>query len=106
VSDTQPLPTVRDDTSHHRFVVEQDGALAELVYDMAPGRLTLIHTEVPEVLGGHGIGGQLVRTAIARATAEHLTIVPWCPFARRWLHEHPDVAGGLDIDWKTPRPTR
>ena len=83
----------------------QDGH-AESDHDHATGRLTLIHTEVPDVLGGHGVGGQLVRTAIERASAEHLTVVPWCPFARRWLHEHPDVAAGVDIDWTTPRPTR
>jgi GNAT superfamily N-acetyltransferase len=64
--------------------------------------LILIHTEVPEALAGRGIGGRLVRAAVASARAEHLTIVPWCPFARRWLADHHDEAEGVTIDWNTP----
>ena len=95
---------MRDDSSHHRFVVEQDGALAELVYGSEPGRLLLIHTEVPDALEGRGIGGRLVRAAVARAAADQLTVVPWCPFARRWLEGHPDVAAAVTIDWETQPP--
>ena len=54
----------------------------------APGRLILVHTEVPEHLAGRGIGGSLVRAALDRAASDHLTIVPRCPFARRWLKNH------------------
>ena len=66
--------------------------------------MILIHTAVPEEWGGHGFGGRLVRKALARAEADDLTVVPWCPFARRWLHEHPDDAARATIDWETPRP--
>jgi uncharacterized protein len=98
MSDTA-TPVVRDDIEHSRFVFEDQGAVAELVYEVEPGTLILVHTEVPESLGGRGIGGQLVRAAAARAEAEQLTIVPWCPYARRWLQEHPDVTAGVTIDW-------
>ena len=94
---SQP-PTVRDDRSHGRFVFEKDGAVAELVYEVDAARLFLIHTEVPEALRGHGIGGQLVTAAVARALDDGLTVVPWCPYARRWLGRHPDVAGNI-VDW-------
>jgi uncharacterized protein len=94
----------RDEPGHSRLVVERDGNVAKLVYRTAPGRLVLLHTEVPTDLGGHGIGGQLVAAAVVRAGAERLTVVPWCPFARRWLHEHPEVAGTVTIDWATPPP--
>jgi uncharacterized protein len=104
VSDGDPPPAVRDDREHGRFVVEQDGAIAELVYETEPGRLILVHTGVPEILGGRGVGGQLVRAAVARADAEALTVVPWCPFARRWLADHPDVAATVTIDWASPPP--
>ncbi|MGZ6839098.1 MAG: GNAT family N-acetyltransferase [Frankiaceae bacterium] len=97
-----PPPAVRDDRDQGRFAVERDGAVAELVYEAEPGQLIIVHTEVPEVLGGRGVGGQLVRAAVARAAAEGLTVVPWCPFARRWLADHPDVAGIVTIDWGPP----
>ena len=95
---------VRDDTTAGRFVIAEGGVEAELVFTKRPGRLILVHTEVPEVLAGRGIGGRLVRAAIADARAEHLTIVPWCPFARRWLADHPDEAEAVSIDWDTLPP--
>jgi uncharacterized protein len=95
---------VRDDAEAGRLVIEEDGLEAELFYRQRAGRLVLIHTEVPDALGGHGIGGRLVRAAVARARAEDLTLVPWCPFARQWLTDHPDEAEDVSIDWDTLPP--
>ncbi|HEY5385252.1 MAG TPA: GNAT family N-acetyltransferase [Acidimicrobiales bacterium] len=97
---------VVDDTAGSRFVVSEGGTEAELIYVRQGDRLILVHTEVPEVWGGHGIGGRLVRAAVAKAQADGLTVVPWCPYARRWLQEHPDEAAAVTIDWETPRPPR
>jgi len=91
-----------DDVAHQRYVFAEDGAEAELVYELDGNRLILIHTEVPEALGGRGLGGQLVQAAVERAAAEGLTVVPWCPYARSWLAKHPDVATTVTIDWTPP----
>ena len=96
---------VTDDTAHHRFLVTEDGAEAELIYERDGDRLYLIHTEVPDAFRGMGIGGELVAAALEVARRDGLVVVPWCPFARRWLQEHPDAQAGLKIDWTTPRPT-
>ena len=94
-----------DATGESRFVIRGDHGLeAELVYRVEGERLELIHTGVPEEWGGRGIGGRLVRAALRRARAEHLTVVPWCPFARRWLLDHPDEAADVPVDWDAPRP--
>jgi predicted GNAT family acetyltransferase len=95
-------PAVTDDHEDSRFELEVDGVLAELVYRRRADRLVLIHTEVPEALAGHGVGGRLVRAAVERAAKEHLTLVPLCPFARDWLERHPDVAATVTIDWGAP----
>ncbi len=95
-------PQVIDNAEKSRFEVSMDGVLAELTYRRRAGRLILVHTGVPEELGGRGLGGMLVRAAITKATAEGLTVVPLCPFARSWLERHPDVASGITVDWGEP----
>jgi predicted GNAT family acetyltransferase len=95
---------VVDVPADNRFVVRLEGHEAELVYHRNGDRLVLVHTEVPDEMSGHGVGGRLVGAAVARAESEHLTIVPWCPFARRWLQDHPDVAARVDIDWHSQPP--
>jgi predicted GNAT family acetyltransferase len=100
---TDKTPTVRDDRPAQRFVLEEGGAVGELTYEMDDGRLVLLHTEVADALRGHGAGGRLVRAAVARARDDGLTVVPWCPYARRWLREHSDVADTVTVDWHTRR---
>jgi hypothetical protein len=104
MADPSDTVQVVDVPAEDRFVVRIEGMEAELVYRVSGDRLFLLHTEVPESLGGRGIAGQLVRAALRRAEADHLTIVPWCPYARRWLKEHPDEAGGIHVDFTTPAP--
>ncbi len=91
---------VTDNQDASRLEITVDGELAELVYRTRAGRLILVHTEVPEALGGRGLGGELVRAAISKATAAGMTVVPLCPFARSWLEGHPDEAATIPIDWE------
>ena len=86
-----PAP-ISDNQAESRFEATIDGHRAELLYRRNGKRLVLIHTEVPEQLEGHGIGGALVAAAIDRAVRDGMTVVPLCPFARGWLERHPDVA--------------
>jgi predicted GNAT family acetyltransferase len=92
-------PEVVDERSASRFAVVIDGHVAELVYGRKGDHLTLVHTGVPEELGGRGLGGTLVRKAVDVAEADGLTIVPQCEFARGWLESHPDVASRVNIEW-------
>jgi len=90
---------VTDNAAESRFEVHADGEMAELKYRIRADRLVLIHTEVPDSLGGRGLGGELVLGAIGKASDEGLTIVPLCPFARGWLERHPDDGARVNIDW-------
>jgi predicted GNAT family acetyltransferase len=96
VSDPQQ---VTDNQAESRFELDADGHQAVLLYRRNGDRLVLVHTEVPEQLEGRGLGGALVRAALARAARDGLTLVPLCPFARGWLQRHPDAAAQLTIDW-------
>jgi len=95
---------VTDNAEESRFEIHADGEMAELIYRTRAGRLVLRHTEVPDSLGGRGLGGQLVLGAIGKASREGLTVVPLCPFARGWLERHPDDAARVSIDWADHDP--
>lgn len=97
-----PVITVIDNPEEHRFEATVDGHLAELVYHRRAGRLVLVHTGVPDELGGKGVGGRLVEAAVAAAEAEGLTVVPRCPFARSWLERHPEATERVSVDWAVP----
>lgn len=96
---TTDEPQVTDNAEAQRFELTIDGHTAQLVYRREGGQLVLVHTEVPDELEGHGVGGRLVRAALACAELEDLTLVPQCPFARSWLERHPDDAAHVKIDW-------
>ena len=91
-------PQVVDDPAASRFMVEADGKVAELVYQLEGDRLLLIHTGVPRALEGRGLGGKLVAAAMDEAKRRGLTVVPLCPFARGWLVRHPDVAATVPVE--------
>jgi predicted GNAT family acetyltransferase len=96
-----------DDRKGRRFVYRgegsgDDGTEAQLQYRVNGTRLILVHTEVPESMAGRGVGGRLVRAAAERAKASGETVLPWCPYARKWLQDHPEVTAGITIDWSEP----
>ena len=92
-------PEIVDVPDESRLVAVKDSTEAELVYRVEDGRLVVVHTGVPEQLEGHGLGARLVRSALDKAEREQRTLVPLCPFARRWLREHPDDARRVAVDW-------
>jgi uncharacterized protein len=94
--------TVTDNADENRLEIHENGELAELLYRIRAGRLILVHTEVPDALGGRGLGGQLVQAAIDKAAHDGMTLVPLCPFARGWLERHPSEAATVPIDWGAP----
>jgi predicted GNAT family acetyltransferase len=93
---------ITDNRAQSRFELAGQDGLAELIYRRRANRLVVVHTEVPEQLEGHGIGGLLVKAAVGRAASEGLTIVPLCPFARSWLERHPETAATVNVDWGEP----
>ena len=82
-----------------RYELTLDGQLAKLEFREVGGRLALVHTEVPEELGGQGIGGKLARAALDDAFDRELLVVPYCPFVRSYLERHPEIEKRQAIDW-------
>jgi predicted GNAT family acetyltransferase len=87
----RPMPdAVRDNKAQHRFEMDAGGDLAVAYYSLAPGVMTLTHTEVPAALQGQGIGSRLVRGTLEAARAQGLKVVPRCSFVSAYMSRHPE----------------
>jgi predicted GNAT family acetyltransferase len=69
--------------------------VAVLQYRLTPGRITFLHTDVPEALRGQGIAHKLAHAGLEHAKAEALGVVPLCPFVRSYLTKHPEYGALL-----------
>ena len=83
---------VRDNAGRQRFELDADGRIAYSNYKRAGNVLTILHTEVPKELEGHGIGSALIRGVLNIARTQGLKIVPVCPFAKAYVERHPEYA--------------
>lgn len=72
------------------FFTEIEGKKAYVSYEIHDGGLDIIHTIVPDELGGRGIAAELVQTAYDYAKTEGLKPIATCPYAVRWLEKHPE----------------
>lgn len=80
---------ITNEAAADRYETVMNGELAYLEYRLEPGRLVLIHTEVPPDLEGHGVGSALVRRALNDAATNGLAVVPLCEFAAGYIRTHP-----------------
>jgi uncharacterized protein len=85
-------PEVTDLEAEQRFEATIDGTPAgSIEYVVKYGRLALIHTAVLPEYEGKGVGGSLVRFAIAEARRRGLRVIPTCPFVRSYVESHPET---------------
>lgn len=69
-----------------------------------PDERIFFHTEVDPAVGGRGLGGILVRQALADSILTDVTVVPVCPLFAAHLKAHGEefvAAGGR---FRRPRP--
>jgi predicted GNAT family acetyltransferase len=83
-----------------RFEIAYDKSMAVLEYLVKGNLLTLVHTEVPEELGGKGFGGQLVKSALEHAKKNNLRVDAQCEFAKSYIMRHKEYSA-LIINQKT-----
>ena len=82
---------VADNPEQARYEILVDGELAGFVqYHLRNDVIALIHTETDDRFRGHGLAGHLIRSTLDAARERHLSILPYCPYARRWIAEHPE----------------
>lgn len=91
---------ISNDEVNSRFEVQTGGEMAFLAYRRMPGKLVLVHTEVPTEFAGHGIGSKLVRAGIEFARELGLMVVPLCPFATDYIRRHQEYVGLVHPDYR------
>ena len=90
---------VTDNPAQERFEIRADGELAGFVqYHLKDGVIAFIHTETDRRFRGHGIAGHLIQASLDSARERHLAVLPYCPFARGWMAEHPAYADLIPPD--------
>lgn len=70
----------------------------------ADGERIFFHTEVEQEFSGRGLGGLLVREALADSVRKNLTVVPVCPLFAAHLRDH--GAQFLGDGGRSRQPTR
>jgi uncharacterized protein len=82
---------VVDRPERHRFEILADGEVAGFSdYQLGPGEIMFIHTEIDDAYEGEGLGSVLVRHALDAAREQELAVLPLCPFVRGWISRHDD----------------
>ena len=96
-----PQIVIADAPERQRFEASLDGeTVGFLIYRSRPRMLALIHTEVEDRFEGHGIGGRLARFALDHARAEHLDVLPFCPFVEKWMERHREYVDLVPPDYR------
>src|ERR1700686_2959824 len=79
---------VRDNPALNRYELKLGDATAFATYSREPGRITLIHTEVPKELGGHGVGTALATGMLADIRGRGEKVIAKCSFIAAFIRGH------------------
>ncbi|HKW63935.1 MAG TPA: GNAT family N-acetyltransferase [Candidatus Acidoferrum sp.] len=90
--------TVTHHEEAHRFEAAVDDFRSLLAYRPFHDRLVLYHTEVPAPIEGQGIAAKLTRAALDFARANHLRVVPLCPYVSSFMRQHREYQDLLSPD--------
>ena len=84
---------VADNPAQAQFEIRTDGELAGFVqYRLRDGVIAFLHAETDPRFRSHGVAGTLIQSSLDSARERHLAVLPYCPFVRSWITEHPDYA--------------
>ncbi|HEY3522030.1 MAG TPA: GNAT family N-acetyltransferase [Rhodanobacteraceae bacterium] len=79
---------VHHDTRAQEFTTQIEGHRGELQYRLSDGVMTIVHTGVPEEIGGRGVAAELTRVALETVRANGWKVVPACEYAEAFIRRH------------------
>lgn len=78
-----------NNSGENKFEINEGDEKAFLEYKINDGVISLLHTEVPDALGGKGAGSALAEFAFEYAKEEKLGVKVYCSFAAAYAKRHP-----------------
>jgi uncharacterized protein len=84
-----------------RFEVHLGEEVAYSEYRLLQTGILFPHTEVPPAFEGKGVGGALVRAAMAFARERGEKVIPVCPFVAAYITRHPEYHDLVHPDYRT-----
>ena len=92
--------TIENNQAAQRWEAHVDQYVAVAEYRRRGDTIFFIHTEVPRELEGQGVASKLIKTALDEARAQHLAVVPFCPFVASYIRRHPDYKALVHPDYR------
>ncbi|MCW5947104.1 MAG: N-acetyltransferase [Fimbriimonadales bacterium] len=89
---------ISNNSEKSRFELELLGKLAFLTYALNGKEITLVHTEVPEELQGHGLSNALAKFALDSAKASGFRVRIVCPVVGRFVRKHLEYAPLIAVE--------
>lgn len=91
---------IENNEGAQRWEAHLDQYMAVAEYRRRGETIFFIHTEVPSEMEGQGVASKLVKTALDDARAQHLAVVPFCPFVAAYIRRHPDYKALVPADYR------
>lgn len=73
------------------YLYEEDEKAGEMVVGISGTTLTVYHTEVDPKFEGRGLAKLMLEEMVAYARANHLTVMPLCPYVHAQFKRHPEL---------------
>jgi uncharacterized protein len=90
---------VADNPEMERFEIYADGQIAGFIdYRLRDSTMAFLHTQTEDRFRGHGVANHLVQSSLDSARERHLAVLPYCPFVRSWIADHPAYADLVPAD--------
>lgn len=99
MSETGDLQVVNNEADG-RFEVRLGDHVAFTEYRLLKNGILFPHTEVPPAFEGQGVGGKLVRAAMAFARERGDVVMPVCPFVAGFITRHPEYHDLVHPDYR------
>lgn len=92
---------VVDDRVARTIQARADGHLAFVEHRLIKGAIMCTHSEVPEALGGCGLGSALIQAGRKAARQRELEVMPVCPSFAAWFSKHPEDRDLLHMSYRS-----